>query len=194
MHDDFRLLARDVQVATANSAAPAFAPTPIIVQQLPTQSHVQSVLAQPAQRVPSPALTSNPPGSFAQSMASRMSPEPERAGYTSDSSLTGLPNIQSVSTSDSHGGKALLAALARERKDQLRREERERAREKIARKLERDRERVLSDNESTNGSVAGNEQTRRVYGGSIGSETEFAAIKGGLKGKTLVPDAEDIWG
>ena len=83
----------------------------------------------------------------------------------------------------------MLAALAHERRDQLRREDREAAREKIARKLEREREKnanahlalagsAFSDCESvasTSGHVSGSEKTRRVYGYEYESDTTTAS-------------------
>ena len=70
----------------------------------------------------------------------------------------------------------MLAALAYTHRDQLRREERERVREKVARRLEREKERaatlVLSDCESVASGhvdVSGGEKTRRVYGPVAGA-------------------------
>lgn len=102
----------------------------------------------------------------------------------------------------------MLAALAHERRDQLRREEREKAREKVARKLEREREKTLamntfSDTESVaSGTMSGSEKTRRVYGGydSDATTASIGRARGGSVGvglggsKTLVPSSEEMWG
>lgn len=102
----------------------------------------------------------------------------------------------------------MLAALAHERRDQLRREERERAREKVARKLEKEREKMLvlasntfSDCESVaSGTISGNEKTRRVYGGYDSDATtgSIGRARGGSIGgngnKLLVPSGEEMWG
>ncbi|KAK5082716.1 hypothetical protein LTS08_006017 [Lithohypha guttulata] len=206
MHDDFRLLARDVAMSTTTPAAvtsPSLTDASAAI--LPQYGH--NVLNAANLRTPSPALTSNPPTSLSSGIAVaaalRIQPEPQ--GYSSDSSLTALPSVSHAGhpstvqqQADNANGKAVLAAMARERKDQLRREERERAREKVARKLEHERERVLansvfSDTESVaSGSMSGSEKTRRVYGGSVGSEAEWQSLA--IKNKTLVPNAEDIWG
>lgn len=225
MHDDFRLLGRDVHKTNAlvnqgTYSAAAAAPSPIITQAAPSVLSSNSIL----QRAASPSLPlkpSLPPSDLVTAAANRV--EPDRTGYASDSSLTGLPSISSRSPNQQHsqfhshnlnnilerstdtgGGRAMLAALAHERRDQLRREERERASEKVARKLERERERMLamntlSDSESVaSGHVSGSEKTRRVYGGYDSDAT--TASTGGAKErssgerKTLVPSAEEIWG
>lgn len=142
--------------------------------------------------------------------------EPERTGYSSDSSLTGLPSVSYTPSdtehanagrlADTHGGRTLLAAMARERKDQLRREERERAREKVIRRMERERERiaamnVLSDCESVvsgRTSISAAEKTRRVYGSSGlgvgGYESDVSLRSWKTDEKELVKSAEEIWG
>jgi len=81
----------------------------------------------------------------------------------------------------------LPASGFNDRRDQGRRDERERAREKLMRKLEKERDIVLSGDESA---MSGNEsKTRRVYGGSVDIQFERK-----VPGKTMVPDANEIWG
>ncbi|KAK5092452.1 hypothetical protein LTR70_005413 [Exophiala xenobiotica] len=261
MHDDFRLLGRDVHIvnSSANQYHPILtspiAPSPIITQAPPSVLSSNSIL----QHMPSPVLPPNP--TFAPAPAPIPSgpaaatavPAPERTGYTSDSSLTGLPSVSNhnrlqlhshshnhqhihfhahaptadpatSATSNNAGAsnKAMLAALAYTHRDQLRREERERVREKVARRLEREKERaatlVLSDCESVASGhvdVSGSEKTRRVYGPVVGAgvgagydsdATTASASNGRGRGgslsvsasgggsKTLVPSAEEIWG
>ncbi|KAK5936699.1 hypothetical protein PMZ80_011070 [Knufia obscura] len=229
MHDDFRLLGRDVHIVNISSTqvtspATAVAPSPVITQAPPSVLSSNSIL----QRTPSPALSSHPtspPLGSTTAVATRT--EPERTGYASDSSLTGLPSVSNhlhkhqhihIHTNtinnilerptDTDGSKAMLAALAHERRDQLRREERERAREKVARKLEKEREKMLvlasntfSDCESVaSGTISGNEKTRRAYGGYDSDATtgSIGRARGGSIGgngnKLLVPSGEEMWG
>lgn len=200
MHDDFRLLARDVHLDSTPPAvtnSPAISTVPSLSTAQPQQHIVNPIL----QRTASPALSSHLPGVFASGVGipSAIRVESERPGYSSDSSLTGLPTISTFENQAS--GKAMLAVMARDRKDQRRHEERERAREKVARRLERERERImamnaLSDCESVaSGQMSSSEKTHRVYGGGMVSDSEYDTsqrLSGGKK--TLVPNAEEIWG
>lgn len=197
MHDDFRLLGRDVHIINSSAIhhqhqptlASPVAPSPIITQAPPNILSSNSILQ--SKHVPPPALSAYPtsaPKFSSPTPATAATGQPRTdldrtqaaAGYTSDSSLTGvLPQASNHTTEPKSGtatNKALLAALAHSHRAQLRREERERAREKVARRLEREREReralttmVLSDCESVASaghvSVSGSEKTRRVYGG-----------------------------
>lgn len=238
LQDDYRLLAREVQknnvvtkkAVTDNVYTPtteslcqsntATVTTPTTTctctptaPNLPStvkQTH-HNVLNQSTHRAPSPALTSNPPTSFA-SIGGTMAPrfEPERTGYSSDASLPSrhpLSNNALEHYTDTAGGKALLTAMHRERMEQLRREERERARERVARKLSHEMEQdtavsVFSDTESlTSGYYSGSEYGTRFFSGGVASESEYDTDRrtSGRKPytsgkKTLVPDAEDIWG
>lgn len=232
MHDDFRLLARDVHINMAHTQAPvvsaattvvpspataiASSPTTTAAPALPQAPGTSIIpVASPiSQQALSPALSSN--STFGACVAIHL--EPERTGYSSDSSLTGLPTVASHSgaspsvpyarLTESSGGRAFLAAMARERKDQLRREERERARERVARRVEREKERLavlnaLSDCESITSAkslgVSGAEKTRRFYGSSglgVGYESDASLKSWTSKAeqKELVKNHEEIWG
>lgn len=156
MHDDFRLLARDVHMATTVPTQPAWldrAPSPIIGQ---PSVGIAATLAQP-----------------------------QSPSYYSDSPLPST-YYQSLS-SNTNRASMLPASGFNDRRDQGRRDERERAREKLMRKLEKERDIVLSGDESA---MSGNEsKTRRVYGGSVDIQFERK-----VPGKTMVPDANEIWG
>lgn len=151
MHDDFRLLARDVHIAT----------------NVPTQAGLP-------ERMPSPAA-GLPPMGIAAALAQS---QPTRNSFDAPLPSTHYQPLYN----DSSNGNAVPAGVFRDRMDPVRRDERERARETLVRRLEKERDLMLSGDESATSGTEG--KTRRVYGTGINKAA----------GKAMVPDAEEIWG
>lgn len=222
LQDDFSMLAREVQT-NGRKAAPTTEPStlyphlpktvfdpPSLVTQLPRN------ILNSSSKTMSPIVGSNPSvyqagiGTLVNSQW-----DGEWTGDTtsnsndySDSSQLSLPpTSQSNETSsdngrpspnDDAGVRAVLASITRDRHDQLRREEREKAREKVTRRLERERERVLAINAANMGmsdcESGRDDRTRRVYGSNV-SPTLNNEVEGRREEeKILVPDDDIIWG
>ena len=191
MADDFRLLARDVHLDKDPGSIH------------PTVSSPQSQYCPLTQQAPSPSLSSHSltlTSGLAAAIAMQDRESEIFYNIVSDSERS---DITSRSRFDNQGGKALLAAITRDRKDQLRREERERARERVVRRMERERERPIvapiSDCESTTSrTMTAAEKTRRVYGNSglagYDSDASLKSWGGRSEHKELVKNAEEMWG
>lgn len=213
VQDDFTTVAREVQHTDHRNETPVN-PLPIITQ-IPRHRGETSAKTTPiitqiprnvltfSQRTGSPIAGMHQHQPIYQAGVGTIATN-HYDGYTSDSSqpsLASMSGIMSISSDnenlyDSVNGQAMLAGRARDRKDQVRREERERAREKVTRQLEHERERVMAVNVTSDhdgqsgsnlsGSGSGSERTRQSLTSDSG---EYV-----VKQKVLVPNDEDIWG
>lgn len=223
LQDDFSMLAREVQ-SNGRKGMPIMEP-PTLIPHLPrTVFDPPSLVTQmprnvlnSSSRTASPIVGPNPP-LYQAGIGTLVNNQWDRErngnisinvnGYSSDSSQPSLPSTsQSNTTSsdydrsnhnDDGGARAILASITRDRHDQLRREEREKAREKVTKRLERERERVLAINSANMGmsdcESGRDDRTRRVYGSSVSAASDSEVEGRREEEKVLVPDDDIIWG